>query len=279
MQTFYKKDLMIEYVDTTKNIKTIIKDLAIKVDIDCSGLPSLNSANVCIYNLSQQELNKFSYIQTRPLNNSKYTIYIYSIVEEQKQLVFVGDVVNAYPVYTQIPDVFLQIEAITDYNLTNNFQTPSSFKGVVKVQDIVKNMAGKMKKTFTNNGVDETTENLYLEGSTINQIKQLSNDYNYDTIIDRDNLIISKKGKPVEENMTIIDCNSGLVQGYIQNDQNGILLKTYYNSNFQLNGKLRVKNSINSICNGDWIITKVSHSLSSRINGDWSSIIKASYIV
>ena len=279
MQTFYKKDLMIEYVDTTKNIKTIIKDLAIKVDIDCSGLPSLNSANICIYNLSQQELNKFSYIQTRPLNNSKYTIYIYSIIEEQRQLVFVGDVVNAYPVYTQVPDVFLQIEAITDYNLTNNFETPASFKGVVKIQDIVKNMAGKMKKTFTNNGVDETTENLYLEGSTINQIKQLSNDYNYDTIIDRNNLIISKKGKPIEEIMTIIDCNSGLVQGYIQNDQNGILLKTYYNSNFQLSGKLRVKNAINSICNGDWIITKVSHSLSSRINGDWSSTIKASYIV
>ena len=279
MQTFYKKDLMVEYVDTTKNIKTIIKDLAIKVDIDCSGLPSLNSANICIYNLSQQELNKFSYIQTRPLNNSKYTIYIYSIVEEQRQLVFVGDVVNAYPVYTQVPDVFLQIEAITDYNLTNNFETPSSFKGVVKVQDIVKNMADKMKKTFTNNGVDETTENLYLEGSTINQIKQLANDYNYDTIIDRNNLIISKKGKPIEESMTIIDCNSGLVQGYIQNDQNGILLKTYYNSNFQLNGKLRIKNAINSICNGDWIITKVSHSLSSRINGDWSSTIKASYIL
>ena len=279
MQTFYKKDLMVEYVDTTKNIKTIIQDLAIKVDIDCSGLPSLNSANICIYNLSQQELNKFSYIQTRPLNNSKYTIYIYSIVEEQRQLVFVGDVVNAYPVYTQIPDVFLQIEAITDYNLTNNFETPLSFKGVVKVQDIVKNMADKMKKTFTNNGVDETTENLYLEGSTINQVKQLSNDYNYNTIIDRNNIIISKKGQPTENTLIEIDCNSGLVQGYIQNDQNGILLKTYYNSNFQLNGKLRVKNAINSICNGDWIITKVSHSLSSRINGDWSSIIKASYIV
>lgn len=270
---------MVEYVDTTKNIKTIIKDLAIKVNVDCSGLPSLNSANVCIYNLSQQQMNQFSYIQARPLNNSKYTIYVYSIEEQQKKLVFIGDVVNSFPVYTQVPDVFLQIEAITDYNLTNNFETPLSLNGIVKVQDVVKNIANKINKSFTNNGVDETTENLYLEGSTINQVKQLSNDYNYNTIIDRDNITISKKGKPTENTLIEIDCNSGLVQGYITNDQNGVLLKTYYNSGFTLNGRIRIKNALNTICNGDWIITKLSHNLASRINGEWSTIIKASYIL
>ena len=285
MNTFSIKELMVEYVDIINNRKLMIggtksgeQRLAMKVHVDCCGFPSLDSATICIYNLSQDRMNELSYIQNRPLNNSKFSINVYSIEDSQQKLVFSGDIVNAYPVYQQVPDVFLQIEAITDYHKANDLKSPLSLKGAVKVQEVVANIAKDLKKSFTNNGIDKTTENLYLEGSNVNRLKQLSNDFDYNTVIDRDSLIISEKGIPTKNVHTIIDCDSGLVQGYIMNDQNGITLTTYYYSGFQLNGKITIKNAINSICNGDYVITKLTHDLVSVIQGEWSTTIKASYI-
>lgn len=279
LQTFTAKRLILEYKEVaTGNVYTI-KDLPIKINIECAGLPSLDTADIQIFNLNQFLLNRLSFIQNRPLNASKYTIDVYNVENEQKRLVFTGDVINAYPVYTQAPDVFLAVECQTGYNSAIEPKTPLSIKGVVKIQEIVSNIATDLKKSFTNNGVDENSENLYVEGSSIAQLSEIGKSYNYNTIIDRNSIIISPKDKYTANTTTVVDCNSGLVDGYISNSQDGISLTTYYNSNYQLNGHLKIKNAINTICNGDWVITKITHSLSSFINGEWNSTLKGAYVL
>lgn len=279
LQTFSAKKLIVEYKEISTGYVYLIKDLPIKITIECAGLPSLDTANIQIYNLNQFLLNRLSFIQNRPLNRSRYSINVYSVENEQNRLVFAGDVVNAFPVYIQVPDVYLSIECQTGYNSAIETKTPLSLKGAVKVQEVVKNIATDLKKSFTNNGVDEVSENLYLEGSSIAQLNEISRNYNFTTIIDRNSIIISPKDKYTANTTIVVDCNSGLVDGYISNSQDGISLTTYYNSNYQLNGHLKIKNAINTICNGDWVVTKITHNLSSLINGEWNSSIKGAYVL
>lgn len=276
MQTFSKKELVVEVI-TDKGQVYEIKDFAVKASIEVAGLPSLDNASIRIYGLSLELMQQISFIQYKNLSASDYVVNLYAIEDDNKKLAFTGNIVNAFPVFLNAPDVFFNIEAISNYASSLTLKNPLSFQGSVKIQDIAKSIVKTMDKSFTNNGVDITDDDVYLDGSPVGNLNTLSTSYNYDTVLDKNSITITPKGQPIEGTLTVIDCNDNLVNGYIENSQDGIYFATIYNSTFQLQGKIRVLNSYNSVTNGDWVITGITHSLTSRINGEWFSNIKASY--
>ena len=276
MQTYSQKSIIVEIIDNN-GISFKIEGFSTKVAIERAGLPSLDNASVQIYGLSPEVMRKISFVQYRQLESSNYKVNVFLQENSLNRLAFTGNIVNSFPVFQQVPDVYFNIHAISGYNDSLILKTPYSSSGTTKISNVVKDIAKDLGKSFTNNGVDVTDENLYLEGSQIKQLSDLSTNYDYITVLDKNSITISPKDKPTAGTLSIVDCNSGAVKGYIENSQDGIHLSTFYNSNFQLNSLVRVTNSVNPLANGDWVVSGATDVLASRIDGEWNTNLKCSY--
>lgn len=276
---FSEKLIYFDIVDNNNNNTVItLKDFASITEISCDGLPSLNSAVIRIYGLANDIMNKLSFIRYRGRNEvSNYTINCY--YHNNNSLIFSGDIISSYPDYSKVPDVNFYISAITNYRQIVNPTKPTSIKEEQNITNIVNTIAKDMNVNYTviNNGVNISDANIYLEGSNIQKLIKLSEDYNFDIIINNNtnSIVITDYDKPINSNdIIIIDDN---LIGYTQITQDGVQLEIYFEPRIQLGCQIRIVNSYNTIANGDYKVTRLQHILYSKIEGSFKTLIKANY--
>ncbi len=259
----------------------VIEDFASITEISCDGLPSLNSAVIRIYGLANDIMNKLSFIKYKGRNEvSNYTINCY--YRNNNSLIFSGDIINSYPDYSKVPDVSFYISAITNYRQIVNPTKPTSIKGEQNITNIVNTIAKDMNVNYTviNNGVNISDANIYLEGSNIQKLIKLSQDYDFDIIINNNSIVITDYDNVInnKNDVVILDCAKGdNVIGYIQLTQDGVQLEIYFEPRIQLGCQIRIVNSYNTIANGDYKVTRLQHILYSKIEGSFKTLIKANY--
>lgn len=235
----------------------IVSKLPVTIDVNKGGFPSRDSAKIRIYGMSQSDMESLTFLSFRPFESTQSIVSVYAGTDDEKGLVFMGDVTSAKPVFDSAPNVFLELEAMSAYYAGLVAESPYTFKGEVPVSTILKDLCGKMNCSFTKEYVGYVSvKNPCLEGTAIQQIMQLARECKLNLVLDGEKLIWrNDEGGRV---IAILSDKSGMFS-YPSFNNNGLSVKCEYIP-CMLGDTVQVK-SIVPRASGYWKVTGISHSL------------------
>ncbi|MEX3614582.1 MAG: hypothetical protein VB141_12715 [Burkholderia gladioli] len=148
-----------------------------------------------------------------------------------------------------------------------------SYTGVADTADIMATLAKSMGYTFENNGVSVKLSNPYFPGTALDQVKSCARAANIYYTIDRGVLAIWPKTQHRAVGPVEISAATGMI-GYPAFSGQGVILRTEFNPNVQLGGRVNVKSEL-SVANGMWVILSIVHELESETpDGKWLTQIE-----
>lgn len=270
---FKKLKIVVEMYNPSTTVE--IESLPMQIQITKSGLPAMDNAHISIYGLSKETMQNMTFLNFRALqvNRNKITIYA------EDSIIYTGEVTSAYPNFSSSPNVRIDLEAVTGATALTESVPPSSYKGVVPVSQIAKTIAEDMNFTFVDKGVNINTENLYIQGSSIQKLIRLSRDYKFGCIIENNTVEIY----PLKENEKVTTTNLNLSKdtgmiGYPSFNQNGIQVKCLLAKDIKLNDTIKIESELPR-ASGKWVIYSIVHNLSWGMkNGEWSTTLQGSYL-
>ena len=262
---------------TSKNTYTI-EGLAMSAKIEKVGLPDLNKCELTIKGMKYEVMEQLTVLGFRKLTSAKNVLTLYGgTVGESLPVLFSGDITKAVADFKNAPDIAFIISATTGAYSVKKAAPPLSVNGSTPAADLAKQWAAEMGYSFKNAGVTTQVQNCIFNGSPMQKLRALAEQYHFETIIDDGEIIIQPRGE-VRKTGTIpyLTDESGLA-GYPAFTDKGISLVALYNPDFKFGGMIRVK-SIVPRASGEWKITKLTHSVSAyEKNGEWFSEIEGSW--
>jgi hypothetical protein len=262
---------------TSKNTYTI-EGLAMSAKIEKVGLPDLNKCALSITGMKYDVMEQLTVLGFRKLTSAKNLLTLYGGTQgETLPVLFSGDITKAVADFKNAPDVVFQINATTGAYSVKKAAPPLSIQGDAAAADLAQRWAAEMGYSFKNAGVVTRVNNCVFNGSPMQKLRMLAEQYHIDTIIDDGEVIIQPRGT-VRKTGTIpyLTEQSGLF-GYPAFTDKGIQLVALYNPDFKRGGLIRVK-SIVPRASGEWKIVKLTHSVSAYSkNAEWFSEIEATW--
>lgn len=262
---------------TSKNTY-MIEGLAMSAKIEKVGLPDLSKCELSIKGMKYEVMEQLTVLGFRKLTSAKNVLTLYGgTVGETLPVLFSGDITKAVADFKNAPDVTFNISATAAAYSVKKAAPPLSVAGSTAAADLAKAWAAEMGYSFKNAGVTTQVQNCIFNGSPLQKLRVLSEQYHIETIIDDGEIIIQPRGE-VRKTGTIpyLTEESGLA-GYPAFTDKGISLVALYNPDFKFGGLVRVK-SIVPRASGEWKITKLTHSVSAyEKNGEWFSEIEGSW--
>ena len=262
---------------TSKNTYTI-EGLAMSAKIEKVGLPDLSKCELSIKGMKYEVMEQLTVLGFLKLTSAKNVLTLYGgTVGETLPVLFSGDITKAVADFKNAPDVTFNISATAGAYSVKKAAPPLSVSGSTAAADLAKAWATEMGYSFKNAGVTTQVQNCIFNGSPLQKLRVLSEQYHIETIIDDGEIIIQPRGE-VRKTGTIpyLTEESGLA-GYPAFTDKGISLVALYNPDFKFGGLVRVK-SIVPRASGEWKITKLTHSVSAHEkNGEWFSEIEGSW--
>lgn len=262
---------------TSKNTYTI-EGLAMSAKIEKVGLPDLNKCALNITGMKYDVMEQLTVLGFRKLTSAKNLLTLYGGTQgETLPVLFSGDITKAVADFKNAPDVVFQINATTGAYSVKKAAPPLSIQGDAAAADLAQRWAAEMGYSFKNAGVVTRVSNCVFNGSPMQKLRMLAEQYHIDTIIDDGEVIIQPRGN-VRKTGTIpyLTEQSGLF-GYPAFTDKGIQLVALYNPDFKRGGLIRVK-SIVPRASGEWKIVKLTHSVSAYSkNAEWFSEIEATW--
>lgn len=253
-----------------------IRGLRAKVDIEKSGGVMLSQAVCKIYGMTQSDMNSITTLLWQPGSLPRNKIEVYAIDGDIESLAFAGDIIIAQGDYQSMPDVFLVIQASTEYYAQLNAVDPLNVKGGTRVDILYDKIASQLGLSFKNDGVDATLTDPYFDGDLITQAKEIAKAANIDMVIDGGVLSIKKKNDSLRGLEPEISKESGLI-GYPILDGTGVTFRCLYNPAILFKGSITLKSEIPK-ANGRWIVDSVGIYLESENpNGSWFCYVRGSY--
>lgn len=240
------------------------------------------SANIRIYGMSIEKMNKLVRVQWNTLGAVQNTVRIDVGEQGDDALVkaFEGNITFARIDMANIPNQSLVIDsqcAIVE-KLKPATATAPYAKGIDAV-DIIKDIAvNRMGYTFENNGATHImSDTTTLEGSDLDKIMGLARSVGFDIYVEQGNVAICPRNAPRTLTIPIISPSTGLI-GYPTQDTRGISFKCFYDPMIRFGGICTIKDSLIFAANGDWRIYGVNTMLESNMpNGRWESDINATW--
>ena len=129
---------------SSSNNQITLEGFRATVNIDKAGGMMMGTLHAQIYGVSQSNMKAITTLQWKPQMIIPNTVEVYAIDGAQESLIFQGNIVNAWGDYSQMSDVFLQIQAQTAYFHQLNPVPPTSFKGQVDVATAMAQLAQSM---------------------------------------------------------------------------------------------------------------------------------------
>lgn len=258
---------------SSSNNQIILEGYRAVVDIDKAGGMMMGQLRAQIYGVAQSDMNSVTTLQWKPDGYLKNTVEVYAIDGAQQTLIFSGNIVNAWPNYQAMPDVFLEIQAQSAYFNQLQPVPPSSFKGAVDVATLMAQLAGSMGLTFENNGVLVQLSNPYFPNTALEQVKALAVAAGIDLYVDNKTLAITPRNTPRGTLIPEISAQTGMI-GYPTFDGIGINLKVYFNPSITFGGSVKVVTPITQAA-GQFIVVSIAHRLESeKPGGVWFSTVR-----
>jgi len=259
------------------NTKTV-SNVRASVRIEKNGTPAMNRASMRIWGLTASTMNQLSRIGVMPtaVRNNIVTVTA-GDSGGNMSLAFAGVIQEAWPDFSNAPEVSLNVTAFTGMLAQMKPIAPSSYPGTTDVADIMKDLAGKMGYTLENNGVKVQLSSPYLPGTARMQALAAADAADIFVVFDDDNgimAILPKQGARKGTAPTLDPTNGTLIgyPSYIGPGQIG--LRCLYNPAVRFMGNVNVQNSVVDGANGTWRTTSLAHNLESQLpDGAWFSEI------
>src|ERR1700755_2049785 len=173
------------------NSMTVAKVRA-SVRIEKNGVPAMNRASIRIWGLTASKMNQLSRIGLVPLVIRNNTVTVTAGESGgNMSLAFAGGIQDAWPDFSNAPEVSLNVIGFTGLLAQMKPIAPSSYPGTTDVADIMKDLAGKMGYTLENNGVKVQLSSPYLPGTARMQALAAADAANIYVVFDDDNGIMS----------------------------------------------------------------------------------------
>lgn len=262
---------------TSKNTYTV-EGLAMTATIEKVGRPDLPKCQLRILGMKYEVMEQLTVLGFRKLTSAKNLLTLYGgTVGETLPVIFSGDITKAVADFSKAPDVAFVIDATTGAYSVKKAASPLSVQGDASAADLAAAWVKEMGYSFKNDGVNIRVRNCIFNGSPMQKLRVLCEQYHIESIID-DNEIIIQPRCAVRKTGTIpyLTDESGLA-GYPSFTDKGIRLTALYNPDFKFGGMIRVK-SIVPRASGEWKITKLTHSVSAiEKSAEWFSEIEATW--
>lgn len=259
--------------DDAGNNQIILQGFRASVDIDKAGGMMMGTLRAKIYGVKQQDMNSATTLQWKPGSLIPNTVEVFAIDGTTETLVFVGNIVNAWGDYLNMPDVFLHIQAQSAFFSQLSATAPRSFKGGIDVATVMGQIADEMNLTFENNGVSIQLADLYLANTATEQAKELARIAGCDLYIDDRVLAITPRNAPRGSDIPVISPESGLI-GYPTFDGVGVNFQSLFNPAVIFGGRIKLETDIERAA-GEWIVTSVAYRLESeKPGGAWFAHIR-----
>lgn len=235
----------------------------------------LGHLNAQIFGVSQSNMNScvtFPY-QSGKLDQAGQikmnTVQVSAIDGNAETLIFTGNIINAWGNYQNMPDVFLEIQAISTAISLLAPVSPTSFEGQIDVATAMAQLAQKMNLTFENNGVNVQLKNQYLAGTYVEQVQTLAKAARIWMYIDNEILAIAPSYQPrTTIDVPLISPQTGL-KGYPTFDSVGVNISSLFNPAVRFGGSIQIQSSIPQ-ANGKFIATNIAYDLDSLApDGQW----------
>jgi hypothetical protein len=243
-------------------------------DITKAGGVQMGTLRAQIFGVAQSDMNTITTLQWKDGTLKKNTIVVYAIDGDAETLVFAGNIVNAFGVYQNLPDVYLSIQAQAAFFGNIIVGTPTSVSGPVKVSTLMKSIASDLGLTFSDGGVDTVITDPYLPFSALEKAKILQQMCGFEMFVDDMTLAITPRNTARDSLIPDISADSGLV-GYPTFDGYGVNFQTLFNPSITFGGKIKLSVPDIPIANGEWFVQSISHRLESyKPGGGWFSEIR-----
>ncbi len=155
--------------------------------------------------------------------------------------------------------------------------SPLSMKGDATVKNIMSKLA-KAAGYKLECDITDTINNVYIQGSVMQQIYFTAKAVNARVIVDNDVLIVLKNKEARKGKSVLINKDTGLI-GYPVFSNQGVMFSCLYNKDLRQQGLVTLETIVPK-AKGTWKIIKLSHALTANSpqGGDWKSTVEAVYI-
>ena len=261
-----------------KGNEITIQGLRTIVEISHGSGAQMSTMNLRIYGLSQDHMNSSTLTQFHRNFNIYNFIEVTAINGSREDLVFIGTISNAWPDYTNAPDVCLFLSC---YNgLSEKTQIDKTFQknGDIDVDQTLKSLITKANQNwkYESYGVVAKLTDPHYQGSPYEQARQIAEDCHYSLVLDRDTVIVTAPGFYREGVVPFISYATGMI-GYPLLDAFGVSFRTIFNPEIRMMGHVKIDSTIPA-ANGRWLSLTISHKLeSNKPNGAWMSNVRCVY--
>ena len=276
---------------TSANSLTVT-GLRMSTVVKLAGIQSFPEASIRIWGMRQQDMNSLAVVPIL-VGKPQYTRNTVQIEADSGQgfvAIFTGQIMQAGPDYSSLPDVCLYVQASSLGLDQLTPVAPTSYPGSTQIAAVVQNIATGMGLAFENDGVTGTLPKPYYSGTLADQLRRVVEDAGIYYAIEPGTpnvLIISPAGVPRSNLASFtLSPQSGLV-GYPEVLGNGYLnVRAIFNSAFRMNGPLIITgsdvvidnsapNTLNTLADGSWCIGPLTHILESqKPGGAWFTDMK-----
>jgi hypothetical protein len=247
-----------------------LSGLRVMAKIIKAGGPSMGTAQLQVYGMALDKMNKLSTLGMRPTTVRKNTIIVEAGDEGgAKAAVFQGNITNAWFDGSGAPEVAFQVLAhVGGFDAVNPVK-PTTFKGSVDVATLLSGLATQMGKSFENNGVNVKLSNPYFTGSARDQalaiVKAAGIQWNG---LDDNKLAIWPSGQARGGQVPLVSAATGMI-GYPNFTSQGIYVQSIFNPSIGFGSKIKVKSTIEP-ANGEWVTYALNYDLSAEFpQGPW----------
>jgi hypothetical protein len=270
-----------------------IQGLRASVHVDNGGGNMMPQLQAQIYGMTASDMNAVTTINwatqgIAALANVLPNIVAVYAVEGpgQEVLVFSGNIVNAWGIYTGMPDVFLTVEARGFYFAQLTPSQRTTIKTNTDIATVMEQLANNLGMIFENNGVTGTVRaGQTLSGSWLDQANQMADAYRDRFTLYRDTstaslstigtLAITPPNVARPGGTPVVNPRSGLIGYPAFNGYGGILFDTYFNPAIKFGGQVEIQSAIPK-ASGKAYVSSLSHDLESQTpGGRWRSTVTA----
>lgn len=260
-----------QFEGTNSNV-LMLEGFRCRVRVKSAGAAVAPSADIAVYGVKQSDMNALTMLAWRPLSIQPNFVRVQANDGRGFVDVFAGDIVSAGPDYTQAPDVFLSVQAVTGYFLRLQPAAPSSYTGSVSVAEVVEDLALAMGLVPETNGVDIRIQSPYLPNTLGEQLRTFCEQAGVDLYLDGDVIAITPRGQPRQGQQVELNRQSGLIL-YPTIDVNGLQVQCLYNPGLRFGGQVHITSDVPK-ANGNWYIYSIEHDLQPEApGGGWFSYL------
>lgn len=225
-----------------------LSGLRVAVHITNAGMPQLDTAEIRIWGMLLSDMNALSRLG-KPLNWTRSNTITVQAGDSESGMaqVFSGFMQSAFIDFDGMPDVCLNVMAITNIVTATQSATPTSFPGTASIATIMQQLASKAGLGFLNSGVNVQLSNAYYTGSPIQQMEKAARAANCWWIPNgghsQNQVEIWPKNTPRGAMGPVISSDSGLV-GYPKYNDYGVELRYLYSPGLQFGQAFTLKSSL-----------------------------------